>query len=165
MLGLTVGLAILGAFWGFMRLSAAVLSVSCGLLVGHWAGPALAELLFSPPASTAQRVLTAVGTGAVAALLVWLAAAGLRRALQALGFGWLDRVFGALATAALSLAMTALLLGLAAAGGFQVKGTLAPRLAGWGRWALELYRAEKSKANPQKSPSKPTSNGQQPTGS
>lgn len=161
-ISVVLGFAILGAFWGLLRILSVILAVSGAAFLGRWAGPPLAEAVFSPAATGFQKLLASAAVGAVAAALLLLAGMGIRRLLQSVHLGFLDRLLGALATMTLALLLASFLLGLAAMGGFPVQGRLSPQLAQFGRGILAVYKLSKSSQSPNNSPSSPTNNGQQP---
>ncbi|MGQ9494685.1 MAG: CvpA family protein [Thermoanaerobaculaceae bacterium] len=161
-ISVVLGLAILGAFWGFLRILSLILAISGAAFLGRWAGPPLAEVVFSPAATSFQKLLTSAAVGAVAAGLFLLAGMGIRRFLQSVHLGFLDRLLGAVATMSLALLLASALLGLAATGGFPVHGKLSSQLAQFGRGVLAVYKLSKSSQSPNNSPSSPTNNGQQP---
>lgn len=156
------GVAILGAFWGLLRILSLILAISGAAFLGRWAGPPLAEAVFSPAATSYQKLLASAAVGAVAAALLLLAGMGVRRLLQSVHLGFLDRLLGALATMAFGLFLASLLLGLAAMGGLHIHGWLSPQLAQFGRGVLAVYKLSKSSQSPNNSPSSPTKAGQQP---
>jgi len=163
-LSVTLGLALLGAFWGFLRILSLVLALLGGVLLGRFAGPPLANLLFPSPPSSGQQLLASALAGALACGLLLLAAMGLRRLLEALHLRLMDRLLGAVATAGMALALSALLLGLAAQGGLQPQGALSEKLAAFGQAFFQVYKETKRSQIPQSNPKNPTNKGQQPKG-
>lgn len=161
---MVLGVGILGAFWGLLRILSLILAIAGAAFLGRWAGPPLAEAIFSPAATSFQKLLASAAVGAVAAGLLLLAGMGIRRLLQSVHLGFLDRLLGALATMGFALFLASLLLGLAAMGGFQIHGRLSSQLAQFGRGVLAVYKLSKSSQSPNNSPSRPTNNGQQPEG-
>jgi uncharacterized membrane protein required for colicin V production len=135
------GLALLGAFWGALRIASNVLAVLAGIVVGRWAGPPAAGMiagLFHSPA--AERIAATALVALVAAGLVMLAGRGLRRGVDSLHLGWLDRGIGLLIGGAAGLALVAALLGLAAFGGHTPTTPLAGRLSEIGQAALAVEK-------------------------
>ncbi|MGC8915677.1 MAG: CvpA family protein [Thermoanaerobaculum sp.] len=157
----TCGCALVGAFWGLVRMVTVVAATLAGGLAGRLAGPALAAWLFGPQASSAARIAASLMAGGLAFGLFLTAGAGIRRLLQHLHLSVLDRLLGALATAGLALSASAVLLALAAGTGFSPPTPLAARLTQIGQTFLAAYRPAKS-ASPTSNPSKPTSRGQHP---
>ena len=157
------GCAVLGMIWGAVRMVSLIAAVATGVIAGRWAGPVAAQLLVGASAQSGTgRLLAIAAVALLAAIMVWLAGKGLRRALKALHLGWVDRLAGLAAGAGAAALVFALLLGLAAIGGHVPSSPWAARLAQAGQTFLALQSFSASKASPSKTPSSPTSSGQQP---
>ncbi len=156
------GCAVLGMIWGAVRMVSLIAAVAAGVLAGRWAGPPAAQLAGASAQTGTGRMLAVAAVAVVAAVLVWLAGKGLRRALTALHLGWVDRLAGLVAGGGLAALVLALLLGLAAAGGHGPSTPWAARLAQAGQTFFALQSFSASKTSPSRTPSSPTSSGQQP---
>ena len=142
------GCALAGAFWGAVRLGAAVVALVVGVAAGRWAGPPAAALLAA--GGTPSPWLKATGVALVAVVgggLVLLAGRGLWQGLTKVHLGCVDRLLGALATAAIALALSAVLLALAGESGYRPTTPWSERLQHAGRVLLVLpeKRAEESR--------------------
>jgi uncharacterized membrane protein required for colicin V production len=157
------GCAIVGLWWGVVRMAAWVLAVIAALAAGRWAGPAAADLIAGggAPGSGTRLFATAVAA-LLAAVLVLLAGLGIRRALKALHLSWLDRLAGMVIGGGGAALILALLLALAASRGHQPAGVWAARLTHAGERVLGLHSLPSSSATPSSTPSTPTSSGQHP---
>jgi uncharacterized membrane protein required for colicin V production len=157
------GCAVLGMVWGAVRMVSLIAAVAAGVLAGRWAGPSAAQLVAGSSAQSGTgRALAIAAVALLAAVLVWLAGKGVRRALKALHLGWVDRLAGLAAGGGAAALVLALLLGLAASGGHAPSSPWAARLAQAGQTFLALQSFSASKASPSKTPSSPTTSGQQP---
>jgi uncharacterized membrane protein required for colicin V production len=159
-----LGCALAGAWWGALRIATALVALAASILAGRFAGPVLADLLAggrTPDASV--RVGIIVGVGIVVALLVLLAGRGLRKGVVALHLSWLDRLGGMVLAGAGALALVAVLLVLAAVGGHRVTSPLASRVTAFAQGFLAVQSLSYSNSSPSKTPTPPTSKGQQPS--
>lgn len=163
-LGVAAGLALLGGFWGVVRMVSTTGALVGGVLVGRVAGPPLATWAFGPTASLAPKLLASLVAGGLAFFLLLLAGTGVRKLLEKVHLSLLDRLAGAVLAAVLALSVSAVLLALAAAGGFAAHGTVSEKLTTFGGAFLEAYRPSSNSAKPNSKPAKPTSSGQHPEG-
>ena len=76
---------------------------------------------------------------------------------------WLDRLGGMVLAGAGALALVAVLLVLAAVGGHRVTSPLASRLTAFAQGFLAVQSLSYSNSSPSKTPTPPTSKGQQPS--
>lgn len=150
------GVALLGAFWGALRIASTVLAVVAGIVAGRWAGPPAAGLIAGLFHSAgAERIGATAVVALIAAGIVMLAGRGLRHGVESLHLGWLDRIGGMLIGAAAGLALLAALLGLAAFGGHPPTTPIASRLSQIGQAALAVQKLSMSSAPPAAAPTKP----------
>lgn len=159
-----VGFAILGGFWGLVRMVATVAALAGGVMAGRVAGPALAAWAFGANAALGYRIAASLVAGGAAFFLLLLAGAGIRKLLERLHLSLVDRFLGAAVAACLALAASAFLLALAATGGHTPASPFAARLSSLGQAFLAAYRPSTSSAKPNSNPPKPTSSGQHPDG-
>ncbi|MFN3414587.1 MAG: CvpA family protein [Thermoanaerobaculum sp.] len=163
-LAVAAGCAVLGGFWGVVRMVSTAGALVGGVLAGRIAGPSLAVWAFGPTASLAPKVLASLVAGGLAFFLLLLAGTGVRKLLERVHLSLLDRLLGAGLAAFLALFLSAVLLALASAGGFPARGRVSERLSSVGGAFLAAYRPSTSSAKPSNTPKKPTSNGQHPEG-
>ncbi|MCX7894810.1 MAG: CvpA family protein [Thermoanaerobaculum sp.] len=164
LVAVALGCAILGAFWGLVRMLALALAGASALLLGRLAGPPLAHWAFGTPPTGWTTILASLLSGLVVFALVLLAGLGLRKLLDRLHLTFLDRLLGALTAGGLALAASGILLGLAYRGGATFDGPVVAPLARWGDQLLAAYKPATRSANPNSNPKTPISKGQQPEG-
>lgn len=158
------GCAVLGGFWGVVRMVSTAGALVGGVLAGRIAGPPLATWAFGPTASLAPKLLASLVAGGLVFFLLLLAGAGVRKLLERVHLSLLDRLLGAALAAALALFLSAVLLALASAGGFPARGRVSETLSSLGGAFLAAYSPPASSTKPNSKPAKPTSSGQHPEG-
>jgi uncharacterized membrane protein required for colicin V production len=158
-----VGCAIVGLWWGALRMATLVAAVVAATLAARWVAPGAADLLLGGPAEHGHiTALVTAGVALGAALLVWIAGVGLRRGMSALHLSWLDRLVGFALGGGAAAVVLAVALALAARSGHVPASPIAQWLAEAGRTAVAVQSFSASRSTPTNTPSTATRSGQQP---